>query len=225
MQDADQGEETAGGVEIGIDLALQAFAQQFRSLVVDAAPRHVDGLDLRRRRALDGLVVAVADLEIVLHDPAEGRERQDDLAERRCLFVADVEDQAVLLDGEHELERPLVVGGAHRGEDVLLDQVEDRDLALMLDIRRPAHHAALVELHVDEAVAVGWAAFAHAAPSRIDTDSAWPCRPSASASATAAGPISCSEVASHCTSVVRFMKSSRLRPEAKRAAPAVGSTW
>src|SRR3546814_11873706 len=96
----------------------------------------------------------------------------------------------------------------------------------MFDIGRTAHHAALVEFDPDEMVVGRRRPFGHAAPllRRIDTDSAWPCSPSASASRTAAGPIRSSEAWSHWTSVVRFMKSSRLRPEAKRAAPAVGRT-
>src|SRR3546814_5307390 len=42
MQDADEGKQAAGGIEIGVDLALQPFAQQFGAFVVDAAPGHVD---------------------------------------------------------------------------------------------------------------------------------------------------------------------------------------
>src|SRR3546814_19739918 len=63
------------------------------------------------------------------------------------------------------------------------------------DIGRTSHHAALVEFDPDEMVVGRRRPFGHAAPllRRIDTDSAWPCSPSASASRTAAGPIRSSE--------------------------------
>ncbi len=56
---------------------------------------------------------------------------------------------------------------ADRGEGILLDQIEDRDLQFMLDIGRAAHHRALVELHIDQAVAIRQAAFGHAKPLSI----------------------------------------------------------
>src|ERR1700738_4692211 len=76
VQHADQREQPARGFEIDPHLALQAFLQRARALVVDAAAPHVDGLDLVRRSRPDRLVVAVADHEIVFHDPPERRQRQ-----------------------------------------------------------------------------------------------------------------------------------------------------
>src|SRR5688572_27011630 len=48
-QRADQREQPARGQEIDCDLALKAFAQQGRAVVMQAAPAHVDGLEARRR--------------------------------------------------------------------------------------------------------------------------------------------------------------------------------
>src|ERR1700688_3453083 len=69
VQHGDQREQPARGFEIDPHLALQPFLQRARALVVDAAATHVDGLDLVGRGGADRLVVAVANHEIVLHDP------------------------------------------------------------------------------------------------------------------------------------------------------------
>src|SRR3546814_13876667 len=94
----------------------------------------------------------------------------------------------------------------------------------MFDIGRTAHHAALVEFDPDEMVVGRRRPFGHAAPllRRLDTDSAWPCSPSASPRRPAAGPIRSSAAWSPWTHVVRFMQPRSFRPEAKRAAPDVG---
>src|ERR1700677_1470980 len=71
VQDGDQREQPAGGFEVDPYLALQAFLQSARTFVVDAAAAHVDGLDLVRRPGTNRLIIAVADSEVVLHDPPE----------------------------------------------------------------------------------------------------------------------------------------------------------
>ncbi len=48
VQGADEGEQAARRVEVSLDLALEAFGDEFRALIVDTAPGHVDGLDLVR---------------------------------------------------------------------------------------------------------------------------------------------------------------------------------
>ena len=98
VQDADQREQPARGFEIDPHLALQALLQRARAFVMDAAAAHVDGLDLVRRRGADRLVIAVADHEIVLHDPAERRQRQQMRHHRRAVLAADVEHQPVAGD-------------------------------------------------------------------------------------------------------------------------------
>ena len=66
MQDADQRKEAPGGIVIDIGLALQAVLQDPSAFIMDAAPRHIDGFDLTWRQFLDGLVVAFADLPVIL---------------------------------------------------------------------------------------------------------------------------------------------------------------
>ena len=100
MQDADQGEEAAGGLVVYRDLALQPLGQHARALVVDAAAAHVDRLDLGGGEAFHGVVVALTDPEIVLDDLAEGRERQVELRRLPVAFAADVEDKAAIADGK-----------------------------------------------------------------------------------------------------------------------------
>ena len=122
-RDADQGEEPTRGIVVDIDLAGEPLLQQVGAFVMQAAPAHIDGLDLRRRRGLDCRVVALADGEIVLHHAAEWSQRQHHLADRRIATLpADIEDQAAFFDREMQ-----VVGPARTAvgdEPVFLDQVK-----------------------------------------------------------------------------------------------------
>ncbi len=64
--------------------------------------------------------------------PAQRGERQDELADGRAVLLGDVEDEAVV--GERQDD---VVGAAVVADDlevVALEQVEDRDLALVVRI-------------------------------------------------------------------------------------------
>src|SRR6516164_7970793 len=91
VQDADQGEETTRGGAVELDLACEPLTQEVGALVVQPAPAHVDGLDLRGRGGADGLVVAFADREVVLDDPPEGREREDHLGDLIALLRLHIE--------------------------------------------------------------------------------------------------------------------------------------
>src|ERR1700743_3582058 len=71
MQDADEREKTARGFEIRLYLAGEPVDEKLGAFIVDRAPPHIQGFDLRRRRGADGFVVAVADQEVILHDAAE----------------------------------------------------------------------------------------------------------------------------------------------------------
>ena len=71
----------------------------------------------------------------------------------RAVLAADVEHQPVAGDGEVQRERPLRV--AFRREQVLLDQIVDRDRALMLDIGTGTPDRFLIERHRDDAVVAG----------------------------------------------------------------------
>src|SRR4029077_15686885 len=81
MQDADQREQAPRSVAVELDLAGEGLAQEIGAFVVQAAPAHVDGLDLRGRGGLDGMVVTFADLEVIFDDAPEGRQCQDYLAQ------------------------------------------------------------------------------------------------------------------------------------------------
>src|SRR5690242_12906817 len=72
VQDAHQGEEPPSRIEIDVDLVRKLVAQKLRSLIVQAAAADIDRLDLRWARGADRRVVALADQEIIAHDPAEG---------------------------------------------------------------------------------------------------------------------------------------------------------
>src|SRR6185437_8998794 len=144
--------------------------------------------------------------------------------DRRLIAGADVEDEAILLDAELHMKRP--VGRRHRLEAVLLEQVEDGDGALMLDVGVASNDAALVESDLgDTLVGIGHAqAQRRGRFSRIATESACASSPSARASVTAAGPIARRLSGSQASSEVRFRKSSTPSPDEKRALRAVGRT-
>src|SRR5260221_8705219 len=131
MQHADQREEPARRAEIDGNLVGEAPAQQFRSLVVQAASPHIDRLDLRRAGPLDGGEIALADEEVVLDDAAERGKRQGDPLPRNIVGAADVENEAVVLDGEVEMKWPIITGDWR--EAVFLEQVEDSNCPLVLD--------------------------------------------------------------------------------------------
>src|SRR5690349_21663274 len=132
VQGADEGEQPAGGIEVEVDLARKPLAQELGALVVQTAAAHVERLDLGRAELLDGGVVAFAHQEVVLHDLAEGRERQDDVAQLDAGGRMDAEHQPLLEDADMQL-----VGtgcAADQREVVLLHEVEQRHRALVLDL-------------------------------------------------------------------------------------------
>ena len=65
VQGADQREKSPRRIEVERELAAEALLQGAAALVVQAAAPHVDRLDARGRRGADGLVVALADEEVV----------------------------------------------------------------------------------------------------------------------------------------------------------------
>src|SRR5690606_10780416 len=98
-QCADQREKTTSLAVIDRDLALATLPENPASLIVQAAATHVYGLDLRRRSRANGLVVALANCEVVLDDPAERRQREHVDGGPRSLaasFARDLENQSVL---------------------------------------------------------------------------------------------------------------------------------
>jgi hypothetical protein len=60
----------------------------------------------------------------------------------------DVHDEAVLFDREAQVVRPAKVADRH--EMIFFEEIEDRDGALMLHVRVPAHDASLVEMDLGD---------------------------------------------------------------------------
>ena len=52
--------------DIDLGLAVEAFLQDARAFVMDAAPGHVDRLDLAGRQTFHRFEIALADLEVIL---------------------------------------------------------------------------------------------------------------------------------------------------------------
>ena len=79
---------------------------------------------------------------------------------------------------------------ALRREQVLLDQIVDRDRAFMLDVGAGAADQFLIERDRDNAVfrIVSWRRLGHGRLRRIPTEREWASRPSALPSVIAAGP-------------------------------------
>src|SRR3546814_6500285 len=96
----------------------------------------LDRFDLHRRGVADRLVIAVADREIFPDRAPERGKRKADRPDARAFAVAQVHDQPPLLDTQQQLER--AVAGAlklhDRSKTVFLEQIIDRDPALLLDI-------------------------------------------------------------------------------------------
>src|SRR6516162_5330847 len=225
VQHADQREQPPGGFEIYPYLAFQPLLQGARAFIVNAAPAHVDGLDLVGSRGADRLIVTVADHEVVLHDPPERRQRQQMRHNRRSVLATDVEHEAIAGHADVQGERAVV--DVLRREQVLLDQVVDGDRALVLDVRTRTPDRLLVERHRDDAVlrVIPWRRFGHDRLRRSPIERAWASRPSALPSVMAAGPSERSWSGPHLRIDVRFMKSSTPSPEENRAERAVGNTW
>ncbi len=125
------------------DLAFEPLGQDAAAFVVQAAASHVDGLDARRLRAANGLVVAVQHHEVVLHEPLEGRQRQmmgHGLLARR---IGDRENEAIVGEADRELVGS--VAAAFEREGVGVEKVVDGDLALVLDVGVAARNRVLIE--------------------------------------------------------------------------------
>jgi hypothetical protein len=143
--------------------------------------------------------------------------------DRIAVFARDGEDQARFDQRQFQPVGPLA-GVADRLEAVLLDQVEDRDRALMLDVGRGAADR-FVQLDVDQPVRV-LAACPSGLTVQPDGDGTrMGVEPFAFGKRDGGGRQRASWSAPSFSIEVRFMKSSTDRPEEKRAERAVGSTW
>src|SRR5215213_4348148 len=104
---------------------------------------------------------------------------------RLAILAPDIEDKAVFLEADVERIRSALV--ADRRKRVFLDQIVDRDLAFMVDVRAGAADRFLVERHRDEPVVIGCLRGRHRRLRRMATERAWASSPSASPSAMAEG--------------------------------------
>ena len=135
---------------------------------MDAAPAHVDRLDLVGRRGADRLVIAFADQIVVLDDAAQRRQREQMRHHRRAVLEANVEHQPVAVDRQMQRVRAAVV--ADRREGVLLEQIVDRDRALVLDVRIGAADRSFVEGDGDQPPACRQRALFSPGSSLIEAD-------------------------------------------------------
>ena len=126
-----------------------------------------------------------------------------------------------------DVQREGARASAFRREQVLLDQIVDRDRALVLDVGTGTPDQFLVERHRDDAIlrVLVWRGLVHDRLRRNPTEREWASRPSALPSVIAAGPSARNWSGPHLRIEVRFMKSSTPRPDENRAERAVGSTW
>jgi len=147
VEHAEQGEQAPRGVEIHLDLAGEAFLQQFGAVIVEAAAGHVDRLDAAGAVAAHRLEVGIADREIVADRPAEAGEPDPDRVERIALGIGHHDREPPFLDPQRDPERPFL---ADHVEMVLLEQVEDRDPPLLLDIGVALQDGAFIQLDIDD---------------------------------------------------------------------------
>src|ERR1700712_155019 len=99
------------------------------------------------RIGADGFEIAFADREIVAHRPLEPGEAEADRLELAPFLVLHDDGEAIVLDAQQDPERPLLPLGL---EEIALEQIEDGDLALLLDLVAAADDRPLVQLDVDD---------------------------------------------------------------------------
>ena len=136
MQDADQSEETPSGLEVDVDLPFQPLDKQFRALIVDPAPCHIDRFDFCGTGLADRLVIAVANREIIADRSPEPAQCQDQRLQRFAILPSDRNHQPAFLNAEPEL-----IGSCiailmlfERLEIIFLDQIKNGDPSFLLDI-------------------------------------------------------------------------------------------
>ena len=118
------------------------------------APRHIDGFDLGSTRLADSLIVAVADREIVFHDPAKPTKPQNEHLERAVVIPPDIEDQPPLFNADLQIIRPgiAITEITKRLENIIFDQIENCHTPFLLDIGVAPEYRCLVEFDFDDAV-------------------------------------------------------------------------
>ena len=153
VQDANQRKQPAGGGKVGFHLALQPFQQQFRRLVVNAAPGHVDGFDLGGGGFANRLIIAVADGEIVADRAAEPAQPQHQRLQQLATLAGNMELQPAIRHRKPQPIRPLVPRriGTGRFEAVVFDEIEDGDAPFLFNIGIAPQDCRFVELNMRDA--------------------------------------------------------------------------
>ena len=67
MQNADQREKATRSVVVNLGLALKSLLKHARALIVDAATRHINRLDLAGWQGFDRVKVTFANLKVVFY--------------------------------------------------------------------------------------------------------------------------------------------------------------
>ena len=192
---------------------------------MDAAPAHVDGLDLVRGRGADRLVVAVADHEIVLHDPPERRQRQQMRDHGRAVLARMSNISRLPVMPICSVNGPLPSAPSARTDSARSDRRSRSRARARCRARngRSTPRRGSPRRCVGRVVLFGQLCHDRLRRNPIERECA--SSPSACPSVIAAGPSARSWSGPHLRIEVRFMKSSTPRPEENRAERAVGSTW
>src|SRR5262245_53498446 len=228
VERTEQREQAPRCSDVYSDLALQALHEKPATFIVQSAAADIDRLDTRGRLGLDRLIVAFAHHEIVLHDAPERSERQRDIGDRLAVLVADGEHEAVVGERKMQSVGTLFVG-LLQGKAIRFEQIEDRNVALVVHVDIVAADRSLVERDADQPLPV-WMRVVFLGDAHdftfnlMATERRCASRPSALASAMASADSAVRLSISSFKIEVRFMKSSTLRPDAKRALRAVGNT-
>lgn len=146
MQRIDERKQAARGFMIEGNLALKAFFEQVRAVIMNAATAHIDGFDLSGRGVFQSLIIAFADHGIVTHDRLERGQRQHELM--RIVRARHFENKAVFF--ERQTQRKSLIRRAFGQKFVAFDEVENGDLALMLDLIGGAGEALFVDVDADQ---------------------------------------------------------------------------
>ncbi len=123
---ATESEQAARGVDVDGDLALEPLQQDLRAVMVNGVPPPCRSpLDLCRCRGADRLIVAVADQVVILHDPAQRRQRKEMRDNRFAVsFVAGCRiPDGCCQDAQLQCVRSAVMAGW--GKAVLFEQIVD----------------------------------------------------------------------------------------------------
>jgi hypothetical protein len=127
MKDTNQGEQPPGRIKININFPCQPLDEHFRSLIMDAAPGHIDGLNVLGGSGPDRLKIAVADRPIFADRALEAGEAEDDGFEWTLILAENVEYQPPLLNAKGEaIGADIAVGVAALWlEMIAFEQIEN----------------------------------------------------------------------------------------------------